>query len=163
MGIIEAIALIILVLAILILVYYYIQNNPLIADKVKSFVPSSQGEGGLDYSNLNFQDDIPDAFEDESESMGKKIKIKLSDIDMSSFNTDVFSKKIDSFLDEKSEELINDWELATKNDLEVFEDRLTNTSQSINSLEERFNSFKDDSNQKFDDFENRIKNLENQE
>ena len=162
MGIIEAFALIILVLAILILAYYYVQNNPLIAEKFKEYVPSAQGESGLNYNNLNFKDEtVSDDLED-NESMGKKIKVKLSDLDMSSFNTDAFSKKIDSFLDEKSEELINDWELATKTDLDVFEDRLNTTSESINSLEEKFTSFKDDSNKKFDDFENRLKILEEQ-
>ena len=42
---------------------------------------------------------------------------------MSGLNTDAFSNKIDAFLDEKSEELIQSWSLATTNDLKDLEDR----------------------------------------
>ena len=49
------------------------------------------------------------AKEDDSESMSKKIKIKLSDIDSSSINTSAFSQKLDAFLDQKSDQLIKDY------------------------------------------------------
>jgi len=152
MGIIEAFAIIILVLAVLVLAYYYLQNNPVAIDKIKTYVPSNTLN-----NNDNF--DFDDEFEDK-ESMGKKIKVKLSDIDMSSFNTDLFSKKIDAFLDEKSDELIQNWELATKADLSELEERFDSTTNSLDSLEKKFNTFKDDSNKKFDDFESRIEKLE---
>ena len=64
-----------------------------------------------DYDDLSREKDTVE--ESKEESMSKRIKIKLSDIDMSGLNTDAFSNKIDAFLDEKSEELIQSWSLAT--------------------------------------------------
>lgn len=159
MGIIEAIAIIIFVLAILILIYYFLQNNPATVQKIQSYVPSSYGDSSQINNDLDFHEETVEEL-DDNESMGKKIKVKLSDIDMSSFNTDAFSKKIDAFLDEKSDQLIQDWELATKTDLKAIEERFNTTSKSIDKLEEKFNSFKDDSNKKFDDIEKRIEKLE---
>lgn len=66
--------------------------------------------------------------------MSKRIKIKLSDIDMSGLNTDAFSNKIDAFR-WKSEELIQSWSLATTNDLKDLEDRFDKTTQSVDDLE----------------------------
>ena len=103
----EAIAVIILIVAIIILVYYYLLNSPGTMDKLKGYVPSSADahiNQVLNSDNSGNSDVSGD--DEESESMTNKIKVKLSDIDMSSLNTDAFSKKIDTFLDAKSDELI---------------------------------------------------------
>ncbi|MDL2246700.1 hypothetical protein LJB96_03690 [Methanobrevibacter sp. OttesenSCG-928-K11] len=162
MEIIEALAIIILILAILVLVYYYLENNPATANKIRSYVPqASAHETEQMPGTLKYVDDTElDNDFDDDESMSRKIKVKLSDIDMSSFNTDAFSKKFDSFLDEKSDELIKDWDLATKKDLGLLEERFNSTSKSVDELENRFNKFKNESDEKFDDLENRIKALE---
>ncbi|MCC7553920.1 MAG: hypothetical protein KO202_05475 [Methanobacteriaceae archaeon] len=161
MGIMELIAILILIFAVLILIYYYLQSNPLAADKIKSYMPSSHSVGALTPNNIHYNsNNIEDDELEDKTSMGKKIKVKLSDIDMSSFNTDAFSKKIDAFLDEKSDELIQDWELATKTDLKDLEDKFKTTTKSVDDLEKKFDDFKEDSNNKFDDFEKRIKILE---
>jgi hypothetical protein len=162
MGIIETLAIIILVLAVLVLVYYYLENNPATANKIRSYVPqATANESEQMPGTLKYVDDteLDDDFDDE-DSMSRKIKVKLSDIDMSSFNTDAFSKKIDSFLDEKSDELINEWDLATKKDLGLLEEKFDSTSKSVDDLEDRFNKFKEESNEKFDGLDNRIKALE---
>ncbi|WP_409200358.1 hypothetical protein [Methanobrevibacter sp. DSM 116169] len=160
MGIIEVIAIIILILAVLILIYYYLQSNPSTMQAINSYIPSSYGGNNV-ANDIEYIDEDEDFVDDEDkDSMSKKIKVKLNDIDMSSFNTDAFSKKIDAFLDEKSDELIQDWELATKTDLADLEDRFDNTTKSIDSLEKKFNNFKEDSDKKFDNFENRIQKLE---
>ena len=49
--------------------------------------------------------------------MGEKIKDKVTGSD----STDDLSKRIDEFLNEKSDQLIKDWELATKNDISDLE------------------------------------------
>ena len=61
---------------------------------------------------------------------------------MSGINTDVFSKKLDAFLDEKSDELIKDWSLATTKDLDELESKFTKTTDSVDELEKSFDEFK---------------------
>lgn len=169
----EAIAVIILIVAVLILIYYFLINNPNISSKIKSYVPATADphmdqilhrDGTSDYNELST---VEDEIEKEKEGMGKKIKVRLSDIDMSGFNTDAFSKKIDAFLDEKSDQLIQDWSLATLNDLESLEKKFENTAKSVDELDSKFKKFKKDSKKfqdetrsKLDEIDERIKALE---
>ena len=107
----------------MILVYYYLLNSPEATKKLRSYVPTTADAHmnevlGSDDSGYELTKVDEESVEKDSNSVGKRIKVKLSDIDMSSLNTDLFSKKIDSFLDEKSDELIKDWCLATTDDLE---------------------------------------------
>lgn len=159
MDALEAISLIILVLAVLVLVYYYIQNNSDTLNKFKANIPvMGQTEDEIrprgSFANFNSEDDF------EESSMGDKFKEKIKVIDKSSFNTDAFSKRIDAFLDEKSEELIQEWSLVTTNDLNALEERWDNTCNDLNALEERFDDFSNYTNDKLDNFDGRIKALE---
>ena len=99
MEAIEAVAIIILIVAILILVYYYLLNTPKTMNKVKAYIPTNADahmseviSKNTDYNGLQKEN------QKESESMTKRIKVKLSDIDMSGINTDAFSKKLDALL-----------------------------------------------------------------
>lgn len=166
MEIIEIVAIIILVIAILVLVYYYLLNTPATMNKLKSYVPTNADahmseviSKNTDYNDLEK--------EKESESMTKRIKVKLSDIDMSGINTDAFSSKLDAFLDEKSDELIKDWSLATTNDLEDLEAKFKETTKSIDALDKDYQEFKKSSKefqeateQKLNDIDKRIEALE---
>ena len=163
----EAIAVIILIIAIVILVYYYLLNSPSALDKLRGYVPSS-ANAHLSHV-LNTQNTSNSISNDgsESESMTNRIKVKLSDIDMSSLNTDVFSKKIDSFLDAKSDELIQNWSLATLDDLESLESKFSETTSNVDNLENEFNEFKKVSEEfqkstqdKLDDLDKRMSVLE---
>ena len=172
MEAIEAVAILILVIAIVILIYYYLLNSPETAQKLKNFVPKTADAHldevlgkDSDYADLSKEDELT---EEESESMSKRIKIKLSDIDMSSLNTDAFSHKIDAFLDEKSDQLIKDWSLATTNDLEELESKFSETAGNVDNLEKSFDEFKKSSEEfqkvteeKLDDLDKRIESLEN--
>ena len=165
----EAIAVIILILAIVVLVYYYLLNSPSTIDKLRGYVPSSAdahmgqvlGRIPADLSGNGSQDD-------GSDSMTKRIKVKLSDIDMSSINTDAFSHKIDAFLDAKSDELIKNWSLATTEDIEDLQNKFTETTSNVDVLEKDYQEFKKSSeefqkitNEKLDDLDKRIESLEN--
>ena len=165
----EAIAVLILIVAIVILVYYYLLNSPQSMDKLRSYVPTSadshMGEVLGNSSSENY-DDL--SKEEESESMTKRIKVKLSDIDVSNLNTDAFSKKIDSFLDVKSDELIKNWSLATIDDIEDLETKFNETTSNVDNLEKDFEEFKKSSKEfqestqeKLDDLDKRIESLEN--
>lgn len=166
MDAIEAVAVIILIIAILVLVYYYLLNTPKTMDKIKSYVPTSAdahmneilNKNG-EYKNLKKEKD--------SESMTKRIKVKLSDIDMSGINTDAFSSKLDAFLDEKSDELIKDWSLATTNDLKELEAKFIETTNSVDALDKDYQEFKKSSKEfqeateeKLNDIDKRIEALE---
>ena len=170
MEAIEAVAIIILIVAILILVYYYLLNTPKTMNKVKAYIPTNADahmseviSKNTDYNGLQKENQK----EKESESMTKRIKVKLSDIDMSGINTDAFSKKLDAFLDEKSDELIKDWSLATTEDLGDLEARFKETSQSVDALDKDYQEFKKSSKEfqeateeKLKDIDKRIESLE---
>ena len=100
--------------------------------------------------------------------MSKKIKIKLSDIDSSSINTSAFSQKLDAFLDQKSDQLIKDWSLATTSDLDDLQTKFDETANNVDELEKSFKEFKHSSaefqkvtEERLDDLDKRIESLEN--
>ena len=82
---------------------------------------------------------------------------KVRDVPIS---TDVISNKIDAFLNEKSDELIEDWELATKNDINDLQKRLNLISRNIDELERRFNEYRGYTNKKLESLDERLKRLE---
>ncbi len=172
MDAMEAVAIIILVVAIVVLVYYYLLNSPGSMEKLRTIVPTS-ADAHMD-EVLGKNSDYPDLTKDDSvekedsESMGKRIKVKLSDIDMSGLNTDAFSNKIDAFLDAKSDELIKDWSLATTDDLSELEAKFSQTTNSVDTLEKDFSEFRKSSEEfqkateeKLNDLDKRIESLEN--
>ena len=135
MEVIEAVAIIILVIAIIVLVYYYLLNTPATMNKLKSYIPTSADAHMSQVLNQNSD------LDDDSESVTKRIKVKLND-NMAGINTDAFSNKLDAFLDEKSDELIKDWSLATTNDLEELEAKFLETSESVDALDKDYQEFK---------------------
>ena len=170
MDAMEAIAIIILVAAIIILVYYYLLNSPQTVDKLRNYVPTS-ADAHMDEVLGNAEpayDLTKDSGAEDSGSMGKRIKVKLSDIDMSGINTDAFSNKIDTFLDQKSDQLIKDWSLATTGDLEELQNKFSETTDNVDALEKNFDEFKKSSEEfqkvteeKLNDLDKRIESLEN--
>ena len=173
MDAMEAVAVIILIIAIAVLVYYYLLNSPESMDKLRNIVPTSADAHMNEVLNKDSEpayDDLPkeDSASEDDDSMTKRIKVKLSDIDMSGLNTDAFSNKIDAFLDAKSDQLIKDWSLATTNDLEELESKFSQTASNVDALEKNFNEFKKSSaefqkatEEKLDDLDKRIESLEN--
>ena len=160
MAYIEIIAIFFLIVAILILVYYFVLANSTSFNGLNLKVPSLNSESvempsSAKSVNITFDDD-----DKSNENLTSKIKGKINDYDMSSFSTDSFSKKIDAFLDQKSDQLIQDWSLATKNDLSALESRWASTNESIDDLEKRVDEFSDYTNERLDSLDDRIKALE---
>ena len=89
--------------------------------------------------------------------MGEKIKGKVS----VPISTDNLSHRIDLFLNEQSDQLIEDWDLATKKDLSELEKRFNVVSLDIETLEKRFNEYRGSTNKKLDNIEERLNKLEN--
>jgi hypothetical protein len=166
MEAIEIIAIIVLIIAIVVLVYYYLLNTPTAMNKIKAYIPTGADAhmSQVISQNTNY-DDLNK--EKDSESVTKRIKVKLNDIDMSSINTDAFSNKLDAFLDEKSDELIKDWSLATTNDLEELEAKFLETTESVDALDKDYQEFKKSSKEfqeateeKLNEIDKRIEALE---
>lgn len=153
MDYIGLIAIIILVAAIVFLVYYYIQtanDGNINIKEVLKFSPKDDNVASL------VDDDIQ-----EKKSMGDKIKYTFKDIDKSYANTtDAFSRRLDSFLDERSEELIENWSLVTTDDLSTLEERYATAFDSIEALEKRFSEFSNATDAKIEDLDKRLKALE---
>ena len=156
MDYIGLIAIIILVAAIVFLVYYYIQtanDGDINIKEVLKFSPKDINASSL------VDEDSP-----EKKSVGDKIKYTFKDIDKSYANTtDAFSKRLDSFLDERSEELIENWSLVTTEDLSSLEERCTTACDSIDALEKRFSEYSNATDSKIEDLDKRLKALEEAE
>ena len=157
MDVIELIAIIILVVAIVFLVYYYIQSandGNINIKEVLKFSPKKD----------NNVSSLVDEELQEKKSVGDKIKYTFKDIDKSYANTtDAFSRRLDSFLDERSEELIESWSLVTTDDLSSLEERYTNACDSIDALEKRFSEYTNTTDARIEDLDKRLKALEEAE
>jgi hypothetical protein len=164
---IELLAILVLAGAIVVLLYYYLQNNGIgnmgsvktqvyeLGDKVSSATQrnsdASENSGmGVKMSGVS----------EKMSGMSDKIMGKVRDVPIS---TDVLSNKIDAFLNEKSDELIEDWSLATKNDINDLENKMTVVTRNIDELEHRFNEYRGFTNKKLDSFDERLKKIEEPE
>ena len=78
-------------------------------------------------------------------------------------STDSMSNKIDLFLDEKSDQLIKDWKLATKDDILDIEKRYNKVSRNLDTLDSRFNEYRGSTNKKLKKIEERLDKLESPE
>jgi hypothetical protein len=75
-------------------------------------------------------------------------------------STDTLSSRIDIFLNEQSDRLIEDWDLATKKDLSELEKRFNVVSLNFSTLEKRFNEYRGATNTKLESIEKRLEKLE---
>ena len=157
MDYIELIAIIILIAAIVFLVYYYIQtakDGNINIKEVLNFSPKKE-----ETASVHLDDEMK-----EKVSKVDKIKYTFKDIDKSYANTtDAFSKRLDSFLDERSEELIENWSLVTTDDLSTLEERYDTACNSIDALEKRFSEYTNTTDAKIEDLDKRLKALEEAE
>ncbi len=121
-------------------------------DKLRQYVPTS-GDAHMEEVLGSSPADLTEAApkDKDSESVTKRIKVKLSDIDMSGINTD-----------------IKDWSLATTDDLKDLQSKFSETTSNVDSLEKDFMEFKKSSQEfqeatqeKLNDLDKRIESLEN--
>jgi SMC interacting uncharacterized protein involved in chromosome segregation len=89
--------------------------------------------------------------------LGEKVKGTVKGVPTKS---DELSERIDSFLEERKDQIIKDWELATKNDVSDLEKRYLKLSTDMGKLDSRFNEFRSSSVKKFKDIEERLDKLE---
>ena len=89
--------------------------------------------------------------------VGDKLKGSVKGVPQS---TDNLSNKIDIFLNDKSDQLIKDWELATKDDILDIEKRYNKVSMDLDTLDSRFNEYRGSTNKKLKKIEERLDKLE---
>ena len=142
-------AIIILVVAILVLVYYYLQvtDNPLYNSI------HSQASG---FSSKVGQEEYISNISEKMGEVGSKFRDRVQDEDDDEEHvskTDFMSKKISQFIDEQSEQLIEDWDLATNKDIDVLNER-------FESLSTDLNDYKDSNDNRVDLLEERVNKIE---
>ena len=130
MEAIELIAIIILIVAIALLIYYYVQTSNGHSVDFKKYFKNIPPNVEDEFSKTPVSGE---AKEEEKKSMSDRIKITIKDIDENYINTDAFSKRLDGFLDEKSEELIENWSLVTQEDLGTLQQRSIKACEDIDA------------------------------
>jgi archaellum component FlaC len=188
----ELLAILVLAGAIVVLLYYYMQDtrNPSFSrarsvitetgEKARSTVSSAgestEGNGIGDKmagmgekarsavsgagEKVTIEGSMIGGVSEKMAGMGEKIKGTVKGVPKS---TDVLSSKIELFLDDKSDQLIKDWELATKNDVIDLEKRYSKVSRDLGELDGRFNEYRGYTNKKLKKIEERLENLEKPE
>jgi len=98
-----------------------------------------------------------DGVSEKMSGMSEKIKGTVKGVPKT---TDSLSNKIDLFLNDKSDQLIKDWELATKDDIVDLENRYGKVSRDLGELDGRFNEYRGFTNKKLKKIEERLEKLE---
>jgi len=98
-----------------------------------------------------------DGVSEKMAGMSEKIKGTVKGVPKT---TDSLSNKIDLFLNDKSDQLIKDWELATKDDIVDLEKRYSKVSRDLGELDGRFNEYRGFTNKKLKKIEERLEKLE---
>ncbi|MGB9936449.1 MAG: hypothetical protein ACPK7O_01895 [Methanobacterium sp.] len=165
MGPLELFAILVLAGAIIVLLYYYIQEMQEGSfNNLKTSVSNvgnrvSEGISGQ-YSSTSEGERRASGVGERVSEMGEKFRGKFKEVPIS---TDVLSGRIDEFLNEQSDQLIKDWELATKSDVSELEKKYNKVSRDIDDLERRFNEYRGHANKKFEHIEKRLSALEGEE
>ena len=156
-------AILVLAGAIIILLYYYIQDTKgasLVGVRSSIYEMGNKVSEGISQNNNRTSEGekkMPGVSERVSE-MGERLKGRVN----VPISTDSLSTRIDEFLDEQSDRLIKDWELATKSDVNGLEKKYSKVSRDIDDLEKRFNEYRGHANKKFEHIDERLKKLEDE-
>jgi len=121
-----------------------------IGEKARSAV-SGAGE------KVTIEGSMIDGVSEKMSGMSEKIKGTVKGVPKT---TDSLSNKIDLFLNDKSDQLIKDWELATKDDIVDLENRYGKVSRDLGELDGRFNEYRGFTNKKLKKIEERLEKLE---
>jgi|LAHS01.1.fsa_nt_gb hypothetical protein len=142
-------AIIVLVIAILILIHYYLKstNNKVYADMHTKASGLTSKVGTEEYINN---------FSDKMNNMGKKVKNQVQDNN----NTDKMSSKINQFLDEQSEQVIADWDLTTHKDLDSVIERYENLEKDLDNYKSSNDKRVTTLEENFDTLEEKINKID---
>lgn len=133
-------AIIILIIALLILIYYYLQsvNHPV-------YQRMQAQATGISH-RIAHEEYVSDLFEKIRDKMQDQNK---DDNEEHTSKTDMMSKKIDHFINDQSEQIISDWNLATHKDLDEILDKL-------GVIEDDFRNYKESNDKRVESLEERV-------
>ena len=141
-------AIIILVVAIAILIFYYLQatNNP-IYNNIHAQAST--------FSTRVGQEEYISTISDKMNDVSGKIKDRVQDENEEDHvsRTDMMSKKISQFIDEQSEQVIEDWDLATNKDIDA-------VMEKYNQIESDLNDYKESNNERVSSLEERVNQID---
>jgi hypothetical protein len=176
MDALELFAILVLAGAVVVLLYYYLQDVRTgslsrISSKVtgtgitSSFDETVSTVGGkfkeagskVTGTSETSETGTTAGMSEKMAGMSEKIMGKVKEVPIS---TDILSARIEVFLDEKSDQLIKDWDLATKSDITDLEKRYSKVSRDVGELEGRFNEYRGYTNKKIKSIEKRLEKLE---
>jgi uncharacterized phage infection (PIP) family protein YhgE len=180
MTVLEVIAILILIGAILVLLYYYLQDTRGISLNMRPKTTESRtrtlkvdeetskihqtlkktGAKATSTTSKVTESKTMSGVGERMAGMSEMIRGKVKEVPIS---TDVLSNRIEAFLNEQSDQLIKDWEIVTKNDLSQLEERFDTVSLNVDALERRFDEYRGYTNKKLDKIEKRLSKLENPE
>ena len=137
-------AIIILIIALIILIYYYLQsiNHP---------VYQNINKQASDLSSRIAKEEYVANFSNRVNDLTHKDKDQEDDKDHVS-KTDIISKKIDQFINEQSEQVINDWNLVTHKDLDDVIDK-------FNLLEDDLDDYKKSNDSRVKTLEEKVETI----
>lgn len=148
-------AIIILFVAIIILIYYYLQltNSPIYKNI------HSQASG---FSTRVSKEPYISNLSDRVNDFSGKIKDRVQDDDEDHVSkTDVISNKISQFIDEQSEQVIEDWNLTTHKDLDSVLEKYEALKEDLDSYKENNDTRVSDLEARVDKIDEELKNLKN--
>lgn len=160
MNTVDGLVILILLVAVMILAYSFLKTKGMLNLKdLNPNIPNFHSKSETESIHIT-----PDG-EETKESRFVKVNESLHDVTgkaKSTYksSTDTLTSKIDAFLDEKSDVLIKDWELATNKDINTLDEKFIQTSEKIESLDERFQKYMNDNNERVDALEKRVAVLE---
>ncbi|KAF5059263.1 hypothetical protein [Methanobacterium aggregans] len=179
MDALELFAILVLAGAVVVLLYYYLQDARTGSlSRISSKVTGTNITSGFDETVSVVGEKFKGAgskvtgtsetseggtmagMSEKMAGMSEKIMGKVKEVPIS---TDVLSARIEVFLDEKSDQLIKDWDLATKSDVRDLEKRYSKVSRDVGELEGRFNEYRGYTNKKIKTIETRLEKLESEE
>ena len=142
-----------------------------ISDSNKTVKDEDNGTGGFGEKTSGMGEKVRSTFSGAGEKItGSGVSEKVTGVSdklkgsvKGATSTDSLSNKIDLFLNDKSDQLIKDWDLATKDDILDIEKRYTKVSRDLDTLDSRFNEYRGSTNKKLKKIEERLDKLENVE
>ena len=183
MTALELFAIIVLAGAVLILIYYYLQDIGFSFDTLRR--GNGGGKMGVTESVSGLSEKVKETSTKMKETgtkatsgaktveggamagmsermagMGEKIKGKVKEVPIS---TDLLSNRIDAYLNEQKDQLIKNWDLSTKSDLSELEKRFSKVTRDVDELEKRFNEYRGYTNKRIESIDKRVKKLEKPE
>jgi hypothetical protein len=127
-----------------------------IGEKARTVV-SGVGEKVSGTGENTSEGSMMDSVSEKVSGVSDKLKGTVKGVPKS---TDNLSNKIDIFLNDKSDQLVKDWELATKDDILDIDKRYNKVKRDIGELDNRFNEYRGFTNKKIKKIEERLDKLE---